>query len=62
MIRAKQTILFKGRQYKKGDALPGDSPLVSIWLENDVAYDDTVKEEKPEEEKPEEEKPKKKKK
>lgn len=37
MLIAKCPILYGGRQYEKGDALPGDSPLVSKWLENGVA-------------------------
>lgn len=43
MIRAKMPIIYAGRQYNKGDALPGNSPLTPIWLKNGAAYDDTAK-------------------
>lgn len=41
MIIANMPIICKGRQYKKGEALPGDSPLVPVWLKNGAAYDDS---------------------
>ena len=59
MLIAKCPILYGGRQYEKGDALPGDSPLVSKWLENGVAFMENVNSEpaKPVEESPKPETP-----
>lgn len=37
MLVAKSPIIYLGKEYKKGETLPGDSPLASKWVENGVA-------------------------
>lgn len=45
MLIADASILIGSRWYSKGEALPGDSPLVSAWIKNKVAHFDEPKKE-----------------